>query len=428
MKLCIAVLLNLAATFAAGADLSGEWIAQVTRLGESQYVRVNLIQDGAKLTGTWGKSEIEGSVAGSRVKFSFRGSGPSGSFDGAIDGAELSGQGAMDQRRGSGMPQAVAVKMQRAVASPKDGAKTWDFHAREFHSTYSSAAAPALRIFPGDQVRTSLLDDDGVDSKMQQRAGGSNPQIGPFYIEGALPGDTLVVKLTRVRVNRDSAQSGSRIKANLVDPAYLSGAKYEAGFNAQWTLDSERGVARLTHPTEHMKNYTVPIRPMIGCIATAPPFHQSIRTLDLGPFGGNMDYNQVGEGATLYLPVFEPGALLFMGDGHAAMGDGEVTFAAVETSLDVEFTVDILKGSAIAFPRVENQEYLMAMGIAGSLDEATRIATSQMANWLKRDYRLSDNEVALVMGTALKYDIAEMVDPQYNVVAKIPKLALAPFK
>lgn len=141
-----------------------------------------------------------------------------------------------------------------------------------------------------------------------------------------------------------------------------------------------------------------------------------------------MDYNQVGEGATLYLPVFEPGALLFMGDGHAAMGDGEVTFAAVETSLDVEFTVDILKGSAIAFPRVENQEYFMAMGIAGSLDEATRIATSQMANWLKQAYRLTDNEVALVMGTALKYDIAEMVDPQYNVVAKIPKLALAGFK
>ncbi len=428
MKLCIAVLFSLATTFAAGADLSGEWIAQVTRLGESQYVRVTLVQDGAKLTGNWGKLEIDGSVAGSRVKFSFRGNGASGSFDGAIDGAELSGQGAMDQRRGSAMPQTVAVKLQRAVAPPKGGAKTWDFQAKEFHSNYSGAIAPALRIFPGDQVRTSLLDDDGVDSKMQQRAGGSNPQIGPFYIEGALPGDTLVVKLTRVRVNRDSAQSGSRIKANLVDPAYLAGAKYDAAFNAQWTLDPERGIARLAHPTERMKNYTVPIRPMIGCIATAPPFHQSIRTLDLGPFGGNMDYNQVGEGATLYLPVFEPGALLFMGDGHAAMGDGEVTFAAVETSLDVEFTVDIVKGSAIAFPRVENQEYLMAMGIAGSLDEATRTATSQLANWLKRDYRLTDNEVALVMGTALKYDIAEMVDPQYNVVAKIPKLALAAFQ
>src|SRR6185437_5277001 len=116
----------------------------------------------------------------------------------------------------------------------------------------------------GDTVRTWLLDDNGVDSKLEQRAAGRNPQTGPFYIEGALPGDTLVVKLKKVRFNRDTAQRGSRIKANLVDPAYIASAKYAPGFNSEWTLDREKAIARLAHPTERMKDYTVPIRPMIG--------------------------------------------------------------------------------------------------------------------------------------------------------------------
>lgn len=324
--------------------------------------------------------------------------------------------------------QPVSLIMTRVPEAPPGGPKTWDFQPQEFQVNYSGSIRPVLRIFPGDTVRTWLLDDNGRDSMLNQRAAGSNPQTGPFYIEGALPGDTLVVRLKKVRLNRDSAQSGARIKANVVDPAYLAGAKYAQGFDTEWKLDREKGVATLAHPTERMKNYTVPLRPMIGCLATAPPFHQSFRTLDLGPFGGNMDYNEVGEGATLYLPVFQPGALFFLGDGHAAMGDGEVTFAAVETSLDVEFTVDLVKGSATAGPRVENQDYLMSMGIAGSLADAAQAATSQLANWLKNDYKLTDNEVALVLGTALKYDIAELVDPEYNVVAKVLKSALAGFK
>jgi acetamidase/formamidase len=174
-----------------------------------------------------------------------------------------------------------------------------------------------------------------------------------------------------------------------------------------------------------MREYTVPILPMIGCLATAPAAGQSFRSVDLGPFGGNMDYNQMNEGATLMLPVFQPGALFFLGDGHAAMGDAELTGAALETSLDVEFTVELLEGSATAYPRLENKDYLMSMGIAGSLIDALQAATAQLAEWLAADYHLNDNEIALVMGTVLKYDVAEMVDPQINVVAKVPKAALA---
>jgi acetamidase/formamidase len=141
-----------------------------------------------------------------------------------------------------------------------------------------------------------------------------------------------------------------------------------------------------------------------------------------------MDYNQVREGITIYFPVFVPGAMLFVGDGHAAQGAGELTGNALETSMDIEFTVDIVPGHAPPSPRMENAEYLMASGIAGSIDEAFRAATTNLARWLETTYGLNANEVSSVLGTAIVYDIAEVVDPQPHVVAKVPKSAVATLK
>jgi acetamidase/formamidase len=138
-----------------------------------------------------------------------------------------------------------------------------------------------------------------------------------------------------------------------------------------------------------------------------------------------MDYNGLREGVTLYLPVYQEGALLFVGDGHAAQGDGELTGDALETSMDVEFTVDLVRGKSTGGPRAENDEYIMAMGIANSLPDAMRQATTQLARWLERDYHLTPNESAIVLGTAIRYDVAELVDPQVNIVAKVSKAALA---
>lgn len=141
-----------------------------------------------------------------------------------------------------------------------------------------------------------------------------------------------------------------------------------------------------------------------------------------------MDYNQVREGVTVYFPVFVPGALLFVGDGHAAQGAGELTGDALETSMDIEFAVDVVAGHAPPNPRMENTEYLMASGIAGSLDDAFRAATTNLARWLETTYGLNANEVSSVLGTSIVYDIAEVVDPQPHVVAKVPKSVLANLK
>src|SRR5260370_36258662 len=138
----------------------------------------------------------------------------------------------------------------------------------------------------------------------------------------------------------------------------------------------------------------------------------------------------MGEGVTIYLPVFKPGALLFIGDGHAAQGDGELTGNALETSMDVEFTVTVIKGGfkGQRGPRVENDEYLMSMGIAGSVGEALQNATTDLASWVANEYGLNPAEVSMVLGSSIRYDIAEVVDPYTNVVAKIRKQSLATLK
>ena len=134
-----------------------------------------------------------------------------------------------------------------------------------------------------------------------------------------------------------------------------------------------------------------------------------------------MDFNEIVEGATVYLPVNVPGALLYVGDGHAAQGDGKLTGNALETSMDVEFTVDVVARKSIRGPRVESATHIMAMGLDGSLDEAFRSATANMAQWLIDDYKLTPSEVAQVLGTAAEYKVSEVADRNAGIVLKINK-------
>jgi amidase len=134
-----------------------------------------------------------------------------------------------------------------------------------------------------------------------------------------------------------------------------------------------------------------------------------------------MDFNEIVEGATVYLPVNVPGALLYVGDGHALQGDGELNGNALETSMDVEFTVDVVSGKRIPGPRVESGTHIMAMGLEGSLDDAFRAATANMAQWLANDYKLTASEVAEVIGSAAEYKVSEVADRNAGIVLKINK-------
>jgi amidase len=204
--------------------------------------------------------------------------------------------------------------------------------------------------------------------------------------------------------------------------------KWSREFSSLWKLDRDKNVAYLEKPTEALASFTVSMQPMLGCIAVAPPGDWSVRTTDSGRFGGNMDYNQLREGTTVYLPVFHPGALLFLGDGHAAQGDGELTGDALETSMDFDFTVDVIPGKNFGHPLAETAEFLISIGIGGSLDQGLQQATSGMVRWLERDYKLNANEAAIVLGFAIKYDIVDLVGTQVSIAAKVPKTTIAQFK
>jgi acetamidase/formamidase len=404
--------------------------------GEPQYAHVVLKIDGAKLTGMWGSAAIDGTVAGDKVeaKLIDADGKPAGAFSGVLAGDTMTGTGTFPAARGrggfggrgGGAPGPSSFTLTRAAVAPAK-ARDIKFVPTALFPIYSASNKPVMTIFPGDVVHTSTPDAGGVDAK-GEHFGGVDANIGPFYVEGALPGDTLAVHLLKVRTNRATAHQGTRINAHAVSAAYLVGAHYDPAVTGDWTLLPEKGIAVPAHPSEHMKNYSVPLKPMLGCISVAPAGDEQFRGTDLGPYGGNMDYNDNVEGTTVLLPVFHPGALLGMGDGHAAMGDGEVTGSALETSLDVDFSVEVIRGDSSGMVRAETKDYLVAFGVSGSVPESIQVATSQLATWMKKKYGLTDSEVAILFAATLKYDITELVDSQYNVAAKVPKSVLAGMK
>jgi len=406
------------------ADVSGSWHFMLERFGEQfADARVKLNTNGAKVTGTLNELKLEGTVKDDTLKITAtRPNGQSwGTLEGRVDGDRIAGT----VKRGDDQFDFSATRLRPAEGgSPQ----THTFEPVKFHRVFSGAIEPAMRIRPGDTVRTWAVDAGGRDAKGVVRSLGGNPETGPFYVEGALPGDTIAVKFNRIRLNRDSAGSGDSIVPSAVTPGYFRDAKLDEKFNSEWKLDRETGYGMLAKPTERLKNFRVKLSPMLGCVAVAPPAKQSFRTGWPGSFGGNMDYSGLREGVTVYLPVYVPGALLFVGDGHAAEGDGELTGDALETSMDIEFTVTLQEGFSTDGPRMENDEWLMASGIANSLPEALQHATTELVRWLERDYKLNANEAAIVAGSSMRYEIAEVVDPLVHVVAKVNKEVLATLK
>src|SRR5215510_13617767 len=405
-------------------DLSGSWELTWIRFGEANVDRVQLQMSGDKITGkALGNLSIEGTISGDKLELTLIGDNKKtiATLNGIVRNGEMSGTMKLFDDN-------LTWTARRARGRPPETPRVHNFDPKEFHNYFSATIPPALRIYPGDTVHTETVDAGGVDKDGKRRSLGGNPLTGPFYVEGAVRGDTLVVHFNRIRLNRDRAQSGSTIVLSALNPGYVQDKKYVPDFDSAWRLDKERGVAMLAKPTDKLKDFTVPLQPMLGCVGVAPGGNQTILAGDLGNYGGNMDYNEIREGTTVYLPVNQAGALLYVGDGHAAQGDGELTGDALETSMEVEFKVDLIQGRSMGGPRAENDEYLMAIGIANSLPDALQRATTMLARWIENDYKLNPSEVAVVLGFAIRYDVAEVVDPHVNVVAKIKKSSLAGLK
>lgn len=404
---------------AAPDDVTGDWIVVMTCHGASDVMRMTLQMHGDRATACLGGCAFEGRASGSRLELRTPdGATPAARISGTFERHALSGEYVVGTTRWT-------WSATRPAGRAAGASRTHVFAPTTFHRMFSGSIPPALHIRCGDRVKTWTLDSSGIDADGARRSRPGNPQTGPFYVEGAVPGDTLAVTFTRMRLNRDTATSRRRIWKDAVTAAYIESRRPLADPDSAWLLDRAKGVARPAQPTPALAGYAVPLQPMLGCVAVAPPFDMALTSQHPGTFGGNIDYAGIREGVTVYLPVFQIGALLFIGDGHAAQGDGEVTVSALETSMDVEFVVDVLPGRTLATPCAEDAECLMAIGIERSLTRALQSATTEMARWLERDYGLDREEAATVLGTALRYDIAQVVNPHPSVVAKLPKAVMA---
>ena len=282
---------------------------------------------------------------------------------------------------------------------------------------------PVLRVSPGDSVATRTIDGDGFDEHGERVADEPNPLTGPILVEGAEPGDCLAVRIDRIAPNRRRGWSYRFLSPNVLEPGALGLAPEISGSGkyADWDIDLDRGTVTCVALSGPPPPPVLPLSPMLGCIGTAPPDGQAITTLTSGTWGGNMDYPGVRPGATIFLPVSARGALLYLGDGHAAQADGEIGGVGVEVSMDVVVTLNVLKGKRIGWPRGEDADSIFAFGNARPLEDALRIATTEMARWLAGDYSLSPERLALLFGQAARYDLASVVSPAYTVVCRMEK-------
>jgi acetamidase/formamidase len=288
---------------------------------------------------------------------------------------------------------------------------------------------PALRIAKGDTVITTTVDNAGYDASDQQVTQRGNPQTGPFYVKPAEPGDTLVIKFDRLWPNRRIGRSSKVIAYNTVDPDFVPKMpSRHPRIYMEWELDMQTESATLLQADGSLGRIRLPLSPMMGCFGVAPDRGQVISSSTSATHGGNMDYNGFTSGVTAYLPIFSPGGLLFMGDGHALQGDGEILGTGIEVSFDVQFTVDVLKDKTIYWPRGENTNYIFTVGNARPLDQALQHATTEMIRWLHEEYALSTSEIHQLMGQCIEYDIGNVYDPAFTMVCKLKKSFLTGFE
>jgi amidase len=404
------------------APPTGRWIITAEYLGTPTNVPMELAQEGDKLTGNFDGDKLEGTVNGNSIHFLAKDDqGGSEEVSATFTGTTMSGTVIYVDGSNPSHPVTTAFTANLAVPYSSGTPKTHDFTPTVFYRQFSPHNKPVLSVNPADTIHPTTVDAGGTDEKGVPRVMGGNPETGPFYIESAQPGDTLVVHLVRLRLNRDWAMSDDAIVGRGLD-SDLAVKMKDVGKAVRWHLDPTAGVATPEKPGEHLAQYSVPLKPMLGCVGVSPGLSNAPpNTGDSGGWGGNMDFNEIVEGATVYLPVRVPGALLYVGDGHALQGDGELNGNALETSMDVTLTVDVIHNKHIPGVRVESATHIMAMGLEGSLDDAFRDAISNMADWLTTDYKLTPSEVAQVLGSASEIKVSEAADRNAGMVVKINK-------
>jgi len=294
---------------------------------------------------------------------------------------------------------------------------------KRYHYTIGHYADPMLCVKPGDTVvvetqdafEGKIVNEDTLPSEVLE-VPFLNPQSGPIYVEGAEKGDALAVKIHSIQPR------GPQPRGTTCLVPYFGGL---TGTETTVTLqDPLPEIVRKVQVTEKgikwSDRLTLPYEPFIGTIATAPEI-DSINSLTPGNHGGNMDLPDVCPGNTLYLPVRTEGAFLYLGDGHALQGDGELCGVAIEFPTTTTMTIDLVKEWTLNWPRIENDAFIMSVGSARPMEDAARIAYADLVQWMVTSYGFDKWEAYLLLSQIGKVRLGNMVDPNYTVGASIAK-------
>jgi len=285
--------------------------------------------------------------------------------------------------------------------------------------TFGGSEKPIAVVKPGETVKIETWDCFGGVVKPNQDLKKvldehlllfANPITGPIYIEGAEPGDTLVVDIISIDV--------ADIGITTVIPGF-GALEGWLTLSPPITKFSEIRNGKIIFPTKN-KKLEIPLNPFIGTIGVAPE-SEAITTVSPGPHGGNMDCPDIKPRNRLYLPVFRRGALFGVGDVHAIQGYGELCGTAVEVAAEVTLKFDLIKNKSINWPRIESSDEIMTVCSAKPLEDAARTAFMELLKWLEEDYGFERYDAYTLLSIAGNAFVAQIVDPLYTIVAKLPK-------
>ncbi len=323
---------------------------------------------------------------------------------------------------------AVLLLSAAALAQNSEEGKVvrYELKPSELKYTYAASYNPVAHLKPGNILETNTVDCFGNAIKKPgdtlSMAPGDNPLTGPFYIDGAEPGDTLAVKILEIKVDSDQGIGALAPGFGAINSTNYTPMLNPAIKEKIWFYPVDRASNTATFQALDSK-YTVriPLHPFFGCIGVAPAGGEARSSVVPEAFGGNMDSPEASAGNTVYFPVNVPGAMLFLGDGHAVQGDGEVAGTGLEIALRGRLQVHVIKGQKINWPRFENDDYIMTVGAYRPLDDALRIAFTELVGWIHNDYGLSEMDAYELLSKTAEIRLSEMVDPNYVVIAKVKK-------
>jgi acetamidase/formamidase len=249
-----------------------------------------------------------------------------------------------------------------------------------------------------------------------------NPQTGPFYVEGAEPGDTLAIHFVSIEPSRDWGASTTVPLFGALTSTHATATLQEPLPEIVWIYELD-AAERTVRYRARQGDYSVdlPMDPMHGTVGVAPASFEARSSLVPDAHGGNMDTPEMRAGTTCYLGVNVEGAMFSIGDGHARQGEGETCGVAVECAMDTVIVVDLIKGRPCPWPRLENDDYVMSTGSARPLEDAFRIAHTDMVRWLAEEFGLSPMDAYQLVTQVSESPVANVCDPNYTFVCKVPK-------